>query len=44
MFKSVGFPISHKGNEKRRVLLPQDVTKIEQKDCLFFEKGYGEVL
>ena len=44
MIKSVGFPISHKENERRRVMLPQDIANIEHADYLYFEKGYGEVL
>ena len=42
--KTVGFVIPVKENEKRRVLLPKDIEKIKEKDCLFFEKGYGDVL
>lgn len=42
MFKSIGFPKSDKGNEKRIALLPQDIKKIEHKEFLFFEEKYGE--
>ena len=42
--KTVGFPISHKENEYRRALLPDDVKKISHPDRLFFETGFGEVL
>lgn len=42
--KTIGFVIPVKENEKRRVLLPKDIEKIKEKNCLFFEKGYGEVL
>lgn len=42
--KSVGFLISTKENEKRRALLPEQIIKIQNKDYLYFEKGYGEVL
>lgn len=42
--KTVGFPISHKENENRRAILPEDVYRIEQKQKIFFEKGYGNVL
>lgn len=42
--KTIGFVIPVKENEKRRVLLPKDIEKIKEKDCLFFEKGYGAVL
>ena len=42
--RTIGFPISHKENEYRRAILPQDVMKIKNADYLYFEKGYGEVL
>jgi N5-(carboxyethyl)ornithine synthase len=42
--KTIGFPISHKENEKRRALIPQDVVKITYPEALFFETGYGDVL
>lgn len=41
---SIGFLISHKNNEKRRALLPNDLKKINHCDKLFFERGYGEAL
>lgn len=41
---TIGFPISHKENEKRRALLPQDLCAIQNPHYLFFEKGYGDVL
>lgn len=44
MYKSIGFPISLKENEKRRALFPTDIKKIKNRNMLFFEKGYGEVL
>ena len=40
----IGFLISDKENEKRRALTLEDMTKIENKKYLFFQKGYGEVL
>ena len=40
--KTVGLLISHKNNEKRRALLPEDLNKIKNLDKLFLEKGYGE--
>lgn len=40
--RTVGLVISHKNNEKRRALLPEDLSKIKLLDYLFFEKGYGE--
>ncbi len=42
--KTVGFPISQKKNEKRRCLIPSDVKNILNKDYVYLEKGYGEVL
>ncbi|KJS84154.1 MAG: N(5)-(carboxyethyl)ornithine synthase [Peptococcaceae bacterium BICA1-8] len=42
--KSVGFIISTKENERRRALLPEQISKIKNKDYLYFERGYGEVL
>lgn len=42
--KTVGFPISRKENEKRRAIVPQDISKIRHPELLFFETGYGAVL
>lgn len=42
--KTMGFLISTKENEKRRALLPKQISMIKNKRCLFFEKGYGDVL
>lgn len=42
--KTIGFVISGKENEKRRALLPYDILKINNKEKLFFERGYGKVL
>ena len=42
--KEIGFLISHKNNEKRRALLPEDLKNIKNVDKLFFEKGYGNCL
>ncbi len=42
--KTIGFPISHKENENRRAMLPEDIRNVEHPECLFFEKGFGEVL
>lgn len=38
---TIGFLISHKNNEKRRALLPQDLPDIRYPRQLYFEKGYG---
>lgn len=42
--KTIGFPISHKENEKRRALMPVDAARIERPGQLIFERGYGDVL
>lgn len=42
--KTVGLPISHKENEKRRALVPCDVENIKHPEMVFVEQGYGEVL
>ncbi len=42
--KTMGFPISHKENEKRRALVPGDLVTITNRSYLYFETGYGEVL
>lgn len=42
--KTVGFVISHKENENRRALVPDDVSHVKNKQFLFIEKGYGDVL
>lgn len=41
---SIGFPISHKENERRRAILPNDVLTIEHPEFVFIENGYGDVL
>lgn len=42
--KSVGFPISQKDNEKRRCLIPTDICFIKNKEEVFVEKGYGDII
>lgn len=42
--KTVGFVISSKENENRRGLLPDDISQLEYKSDLYFEKNYGEVM
>lgn len=39
--RTMGLLISHKNNEKRRALLPEDVAKLRHPDYLYFETGYG---
>ena len=41
MKKTMGLMISHKNNEKRRAILPEDVRKLRNPEMLFFENGYG---
>lgn len=41
---TVGLPISHKENEKRRALVPEHVRCIKHPGNLIIESGYGEVL
>lgn len=42
--KTVGFPISQKNNEKRRCLIPSDIVIIKNKQQIYVEQGYGNVL
>jgi N5-(carboxyethyl)ornithine synthase len=42
--KTMGFLISTKENEKRRAILPQQIENIKNRDLIFIEQGYGEVL
>lgn len=42
--KTVGFPISHKENESRRAIIPEDIKRMEYPEYLYFENGYGSVL
>lgn len=42
--KTVGLPISHKENEKRRTLIPSDIQYIAHPEQIYVETGYGEVL
>lgn len=42
--KTIGYVISHKNNERRRALLPQDCMRIEHRENLVVECGYGEAL
>ncbi|MCQ2455365.1 MAG: N(5)-(carboxyethyl)ornithine synthase [Clostridia bacterium] len=40
----IGFPINDKENENRRALIPEHLANIKNVNCLYFEKGYGDVL
>lgn len=42
--RSVGFPISRKKNEKRRALIPSDISDIKYRKFIFVESGYGNML
>lgn len=42
--KTIGFIISHKENEKRRALLPSDLSNIKNTSSVYLEEGYGDVL
>ena len=41
---TIGFPISHKENEKRRALIPEDICHINHPEQVYIESGYGDVL
>lgn len=42
--KTLGLVISHKENEHRRALVPDDVALIRNADHVYVESGYGDVL
>ena len=42
--KTIGLIISHKENEKRRALIPGHAKCLKHPECIFIEKGYGNVL
>ncbi len=42
--KTIGFPISHKENENRRAIVPEDIAQIVCPENLCIETGFGEVL
>ncbi|MBQ4508120.1 MAG: N(5)-(carboxyethyl)ornithine synthase [Paludibacteraceae bacterium] len=41
---TIGFPISHKENERRRAIIPPHVLQVKHTECLYVEQGYGDVL
>jgi len=41
---TIGFPISHKENENRRAIVPEDISKILHPENLYIEEGFGAVL
>ncbi|MCR5050664.1 MAG: N(5)-(carboxyethyl)ornithine synthase [Paludibacteraceae bacterium] len=42
--KTLGFSISHKENELRRALIPEDIASIRHKNYIYVECGYGKEL
>lgn len=42
--KTVGLPISKKENEKRRTLIPSDISQLRHPELITVEIGYGDVL
>ena len=42
--KTIGLPISHKENEKRRTLIPSDICRLHHPEVIYIENGYGDVL
>lgn len=42
--KTIGLPISHKENERRRTLVPADIQYIQHPEQIWIETGYGDVL
>ena len=40
--RTMGLLISHKDNEKRRAILPEQVAQLRNASMLYFETGYGE--
>ena len=41
---TVGFPISHKENENRRAIVPDDLINISHPERIYIEKNYGAIL
>ena len=39
--KTVGLPISHKENERRRTLVPADIEVIRHPEQIYIEDGYS---
>ena len=42
--KTIGYLISHKNNERRRALLPNDAERIQHRSMITVEHDYGAVL
>lgn len=39
--KTIGFPISSKRNEQRRAIIPADIKRFSNPECIYVENGYG---
>ena len=39
--RTIGFVASEKENERRRAVLPQDLSRVRNRSALVFERGYG---
>lgn len=42
--RCIGFPVSHKENEFRRAIVPEHIRLMLHPECLYFEKGFGQVM
>jgi len=42
--KTIGFPISHKENENRRAIVPEDIKRMSHPENVYIEENYGKVL
>ncbi|MBR1785939.1 MAG: N(5)-(carboxyethyl)ornithine synthase [Paludibacteraceae bacterium] len=42
--KTIGFPISHKENERRRAIVPKHLGNLKHPEMISVEAGYGDVL
>ena len=42
--KTIGFIISHKENELRRALIPEDLLSVKHREQVYIETGYGKKL
>lgn len=42
--KKIGFLISEKENETRRAIVLEHINRVKNKECLYFQEGYGKVI
>jgi N5-(carboxyethyl)ornithine synthase len=42
--QTIGFFKSHKENEHRIALLPQELAQVKHPECVYLEQGYGDFL